>query len=99
MPQRGHAKSHRTDLRLIGLALMVSADFHIPLFWEVYPGNQPDSVTFSKVLPELARLNPGLAGVTLDDGALIVVFRGIRPAQLAVLPPDIPAALTLRRIP
>jgi predicted phage baseplate assembly protein len=50
-------------------------------------------------LTELARLNPGLAGVTLDEGARVVVFRGIRPAQLAVLPPDIPAALTLRRIP
>jgi transposase len=64
LPQRGHAKSHRTDLRLIGLALMVSADFHIPLFWEVYPGNQPDSVTLAKVLPELARrhrqLLPGI---------------------------------------
>lgn len=64
LPQRGHAKSHRTDLRLIGLALMVSADFHIPLFWEVYPGNQPDSITFAKVLPELAQrhrqLLPGI---------------------------------------
>lgn len=64
LPQRGHAKSHRADLRIIGLALMVAADFHIPLFWQVYPGNQPDSVTFGKVLPTLARrhrqLLPGL---------------------------------------
>src|SRR5262249_16168702 len=42
LPQRGHAKSHRADLRIVGLALMVSADFHIPLFWQVHPGNQPD---------------------------------------------------------
>jgi transposase len=55
LPQRGHAKSHRADLRIVGLALMVSADFHIPLFWQVHPGNQPDSVTFAKVLPTLAR--------------------------------------------
>ena len=55
LPQRGHAKSHRADLRVVGLALMVSADFNIPLFWQVHPGNQPDSVTFAKVLPTLAR--------------------------------------------
>src|SRR5438477_7731031 len=29
--QRGHAKSKRTDLRIVGLALLVSWDFHIPL--------------------------------------------------------------------
>jgi LysM repeat protein len=50
-------------------------------------------------LAELARLNPGLTSVTLTDGTPVVVFRGIRPAQLAVLVPDIPATLTLRRIP
>jgi transposase len=53
LAQRGHAKSKRTDLRVVGLALMVSWDFHIPLFSRVYEGNQPDSVTFSKVLDEL----------------------------------------------
>ena len=53
LPQRGHAKSKRTDLRIVGLALLVTADFHVPLFWKVYPGNQHDSVTFSEVLKEL----------------------------------------------
>src|SRR5262249_26016838 len=72
LPQRGHAKSKRTDLRVVGLALMVSADFHIPLFWQVDPGNQPDSVTFSKVLPRLARRHRQLlAGV---DQHLTLVF-------------------------
>lgn len=55
LAQRGHAKSHRGDLRIVGLALMVSADFHIPLLWEVFPGNQPDSVTLAKLLPRLAK--------------------------------------------
>jgi transposase len=53
LPQRGHAKSKRTDLRVVGLALLVSTDFHIPLFSRVYPGNQPDSVTFGSVTEEL----------------------------------------------
>ena len=53
LAQRGHAKSKRTDLRVVGLALLVSTDFHIPLFSRVYPGNQPDSVTFRSVTEEL----------------------------------------------
>ncbi len=53
LAQRGHAKSKRTDLRVVGLALMVSWDFHIPLFSRVYEGNRPDSVTFSGVLDDL----------------------------------------------
>jgi transposase len=53
LARRGHAKSKRTDLRIVGLALLVSWDFHIPLFSQVYDGNQNDSVTFSRVLDDL----------------------------------------------
>jgi len=53
LARRGHAKSKRTDLREVGLALLVSTDFNIPLFSRVYPGNQPDSVTFGSVTQEL----------------------------------------------
>jgi transposase len=53
LAQRGHAKSKRTDLRIVGLALLVSWDFHIPLFSKTYEGNQNDSVTFSRVLDDL----------------------------------------------
>ena len=53
LAQRGHAKSKRADLRIVGLALLVSVDFHVPLLWKVYPGNQHDSQTFSQVLKEL----------------------------------------------
>lgn len=52
LPQRGHAKSKRTDLRVVGLALLVSTDFHIPLFFRTHAGNQPDSVTFDSVTEE-----------------------------------------------
>jgi predicted phage baseplate assembly protein len=50
-------------------------------------------------LDELARLNPGLRSTKLREGQRIVVFQGIRPAQLAVLPSAVPQTLTLRRIP
>ena len=53
LPQRGHAKSKRMDLRIVGLALMVSVDGMIPLFSQTYPGNQADSVTFRGVTDEL----------------------------------------------
>jgi transposase len=53
IPQRGHAKSKRMDLRIVGLALMVSVDGMVPLFSETYPGNQADSVTFGGVTEEL----------------------------------------------
>src|SRR3970040_2379489 len=53
LAQRGHAKSKRTDLRIVGLALLVSVDFHVPLLWKVYPGNQHDTLTFAEALQEL----------------------------------------------
>jgi len=51
LAQRGHSKQKRHDLRQIGLALLVTRDFQIPLFHHVYPGNVPDVSLF----PQLAR--------------------------------------------
>lgn len=53
LPQRGHAKSKRTDLRIIGLALLVSKDFHVPLFSHLYPGNQNDAKMFASITESL----------------------------------------------
>lgn len=53
LPQRGHNKQKRNDLRQIGLALLVSTDFHIPLLHQVYQGNLTDSVQFKTVTDEL----------------------------------------------
>lgn len=50
LAKRGHAKSKRNDLRLVGLALLVSREFHIPLFSEVYSGNRHDSKSFASAL-------------------------------------------------
>lgn len=61
LAQRGHAKSKRTDLRIVGLALLVSVDFHVPLLWKVYPGNQHDSLTFAQALQELTLRYQALA--------------------------------------
>jgi transposase len=54
LPQRGHNKQKRTDLRQVSLGLLVSADFHVPLFHTVYAGNVHDSVEFRSVIQELS---------------------------------------------
>ena len=51
--QRGHAKQKRGDLRLAGLALVVTRDGAIPVTSGVYPGNRPDVAQFAGVLDEL----------------------------------------------
>ena len=53
LAQRGKSKEGRQALRIVGLALLVSADFHVPLFHRTYPGNQTDAPTFSSLIAEL----------------------------------------------
>jgi transposase len=54
LPQRGHNKQKRGDLRQVNLGLLVSADFHIPLFHKVYAGNVNDSTEFRSITEELS---------------------------------------------
>jgi len=70
LPQRGHAKSKRTDLRIVGLALLVSTDFHVPLFSHLSAGNQPDARTFAEVLDALVERYRALA-TDLEDITLV----------------------------
>ena len=48
---------------------------------------------------ELCRLNPTLTDAPIEAYTPITIFRGIQPAEIVVLPPDVPEALMLRRIP
>ncbi len=64
--QRGHAKQKRTDLRLVGLGLVVSVDGGIPLVSHVYAGNRPDVTQFPLMVRELVDRFEDLAGG--DDG-------------------------------
>jgi transposase len=54
LPQRGKSKEGRDNLRILGLALMVTADGEVPLFHHCYAGNQHDSSTFASVIEDLA---------------------------------------------
>jgi transposase len=55
LPQRGHNKQKRNDLRQIGLGLLVSRDSGIPLFFDVYQGNDSDPVEFDRFIRELIK--------------------------------------------
>jgi transposase len=54
LAQRGHSKEGRDNLRLIGLALLVSADGEVPLFHHCYAGNQHDSTIFGTLIQQIA---------------------------------------------
>jgi transposase len=53
--QRGHAKQKRTDLRLVGLGLVVSTDGGIPICSHAYAGNKPDVTQFADIVTELVQ--------------------------------------------
>jgi len=69
LAQRGHSKEGRANLRILGLALLVTSDGDVPLFHRFYPGNQTDAVTFRGVVSELAdrcrELGRGACDITL----------------------------------
>lgn len=71
LARRGHNKERRIDLRQISLALLVSREFHIPLFHEAYPGNRPDAPEFSRVVEELVARQKLLGA---DCEGITVVF-------------------------
>ena len=51
--QRGKAKQKRSDLRLVGLGLVVTRDGGIPLSWHAYPGDRPDVTQFPAMISQL----------------------------------------------
>ena len=62
--QRGKAKQKRTDLRLVGLALVITRDGGVPVIAHAYPGDRPDVTQFSTVVDELvARYRDLVTGV------------------------------------
>ena len=69
--QRGHSKQKRSDLRIVGLGLVVSTDGGVPLVSHAYPGNRPDVTQFPAMVEELAARFGALFG---DASKLTLVF-------------------------
>src|SRR5680860_1409504 len=72
--QRGKAKQKRHDLRLVGLALVVTSDGAVPVVSHPYPGNRHDSTQFTGLLDQIVDRWQALGGdpqeltVTYDSG-------------------------------
>jgi transposase len=75
--QRGKAKQKRSDLRLVGLGLVVTRDGGIPLTWHAYPGDRPDVTQFPAMIDQLlSQYQAVCAAAGVPDGAadMTVVF-------------------------
>lgn len=60
LARRGHAKSMRRDLRVVGLAALVSETGHVPLLHRTYPGNGSDQAVLASCLDALGKLHDAL---------------------------------------
>jgi len=63
LARRGHAKSKRSDLRVVGLGLLASETGHVPLLYRTYSGNGSDQGVLEACLGGLKQLHEAL-----DDG-------------------------------
>lgn len=78
---RGKAKQKRSDLRLVGLGLVVTRDGGVPLVSHAYPGNRPDVTQFATMIDLLvarytavATAGPEGVTATVTPPQMTVVF-------------------------
>lgn len=57
LARRGHAKSKRADLRVVGLGVLVTENGHVPIFHRTYAGNASDHKVLEDCLGGLGRLH------------------------------------------
>ena len=75
LPQRGHNKQGRHDLRQMGLALVVDQETQLPLAHQLYAGARSDMKTFAEFLKPVRKLLRELTGqpeqltIVFDAGA------------------------------
>lgn len=85
LARRGHAKSKRHDLRVVGLGVLVSETGHVPLLHRTYPGNRADQAMLASCLEALAQLHDALdagAGGARQAGRTLVRDGGFWSEQL-----------------
>ncbi|MFZ5686659.1 MAG: IS1634 family transposase [Bacillota bacterium] len=71
LAQRGRNKQKRNDLRQFGLSQVVTREFLIPVFSEIYEGNRADRELF---VPTLTKLRTKLSEMHLDIEEITIVF-------------------------
>lgn len=85
LARRGHAKSKRSDLRVVGLGVLVSEIGHVPLLHRTYPGNSSDQALLASCLKGLAQLHDALdaaEGGATKAGRTVVRDGGFWSEQL-----------------
>jgi transposase len=60
LARRGHAKSKRSDLRVVGLGVLVSETGQVPLLYRTYAGNGSDQEVLENCLDGLGKLHDAL---------------------------------------
>jgi transposase len=99
--KRGHNKAKRHDLRQVGLALLVTKDFQVPLFHKVYDGNVPDVSLFPSLAQELLARDRAACGKK-GHGTLVFDKGNVSEdamEQLMVAGQSFIAAVPLNRLP
>lgn len=71
LPERGHNKQKRDDLRQVGVALLCSRHGGIPLWHQTYGGKVADATCFADVLPVMRQR---LVELHRDVESLTIVF-------------------------
>lgn len=74
--QRGRQKQKRHDLRQVGLALLVSDEFQIPLFHRAYQGNRADQGLFPKTIAEIKNSYDKVFGKYKSSESTLVYDKG-----------------------
>ena len=74
LAKRGHCKQKRNDLRIVGLSLMVSPDYSIPLLHDTYPGNDGDAKEFKVMIERLKKRYEAITNTKTD--ATVIFDRG-----------------------
>jgi len=76
LARRGKAKSKRSDLRVVGLGVLVSEIGQVPLLHRVYPGNSSDQAVLTSCLTGLATLHESLTDTCSVPGERTIVRDG-----------------------
>jgi transposase len=71
LAQRGRNKDGKNWLRQVGVALLVTRDTQIPLFYREYEGNRHDSKEFQKILGEVTAV---MRQAAPGDRELTIIF-------------------------
>jgi len=99
LARRGHAKSKRSDLRVVGLGVLVSETGHVPLFHRTYAGNASDHRVLEDCLDGLGHLHDALDAGEERKGARTLVRDGGSWGEQMELNLDLAGYYTITSLP